>query len=269
MQFFPNMYARAYRTHLTLVSGNAKTGPIPVSTTERSTCPGACPFKANGCYADAGPLALHWSKVSAGERGFDWHYLCAAVAAFDVGTLWRHDQAGDLPGDGVLIDHAAMIDLVRANVGRRGFTYTHYSMEHEANRAAVRNSNACGFTVNVSANGMEDIDALRALDVGPVVTVLPIDYQRRMIKGAFVESLADYRERMTTLPLMTEAGARVVVCPATYRDDVTCASCQLCQRQRDSVVGFPAHGTSARKASDVASGARRVIAIARATNLPY
>jgi hypothetical protein len=35
----------------------------------------------------------------------------------------------------------------------------------------------------------------------------------------------------------------VVICPATQRDDVSCASCQLCQRQRTAIVGFPAHGS--------------------------
>ena len=35
--------------HLTLSSSNIKTGPIPVTTSGRSTCPDACPLKkANG-----------------------------------------------------------------------------------------------------------------------------------------------------------------------------------------------------------------------------
>jgi hypothetical protein len=44
----------------------------------------------------------------------------------------------------------------------------------------------------------------------------------------------------------TPAGRRVVVCPATQRDDVSCDTCQLCARQRDAIVGFPAHGTRKR-----------------------
>ncbi len=46
----------------TRVSSNAKTGPIPVTTTSEETCPVSCPLKRNGCYADAGPLALFWRK---------------------------------------------------------------------------------------------------------------------------------------------------------------------------------------------------------------
>jgi len=45
---------------------------------------------------------------------------------------------------------------------------------------------------------------------------------------------------------VTPKGRRVVVCPATQREDVSCATCQLCQRQRDVIVGFPAHGTKRR-----------------------
>jgi hypothetical protein len=55
-------------------------------------------------------------------------------------------------------------------------------------------------------------------------------------------------------PIATPAGRKVVVCPATYRDDVSCASCGLCARQRSAIVGFPAHGAAKRKADAVAKG---------------
>jgi hypothetical protein len=54
--------------HLTLKSRNVKTGPIPVSTSTRKTCPDSCPFKNNGCYAESGPLAIHWKAVTQGKR---------------------------------------------------------------------------------------------------------------------------------------------------------------------------------------------------------
>ena len=64
--------------------------------------------------------------------------------------------------------------------------------------------------------------------------------------------------------LTTPAGRPVFVCPAQLRDDVTCASCQLCQRQaRAGIVGFRAHGASYKKADAIARDAapRRVISI--------
>jgi len=223
--------------HVTAVSGNRKTGPIPVTTSSAATCPTACPFNnANegGCYATGGPLALHWRKVTSGERGTDNAAFCATVASMKDGQLWRHNQAGDLQGDGETIDAVALAALVTANSGKRGFTYTHYDCENnERNRLAVELANFAGFTVNLSANDLQHADRLAALEIGPVVVVL------------------DSAQRQN---LATPAGRTVVVCPATIRDDVTCESCQMCQRQRSAIIGFPAHGASKRKASNVAAG---------------
>lgn len=233
-----------YTVSLTLKSGNEKTGPIPVSTTSATTCPKACPFSGTnegGCYAAGGPLAMHWRKVTEGQRGTDWAGFVAQVAALPDGQLWRHNQAGDLPGDGVTIDAEAFGELIEANRGRRGFTYTHYSPDVVANRTAIWYANQNGFTVNLSANSLAHADDLAAHGIGPVVCVLPAD---------------------ATENTYTPAGRKVVVCPATQRDDVSCATCQLCQRPSGMVgrviVGFPAHGPSKRKADTVA---RRVIAI--------
>lgn len=211
-----------YRVHLSPVSSNAKTGPIPVSTTSRETCPTDCAMR-EGCYASSGPLALHWAAVSAGSRGTDWAGFCDAIADLPEGQLWRHNQAGDLPGNGHTVDPVALGELVRANIGKRGFTYTHY--RDAASLDWVRHANAWGFRVNLSANSLADADTLADTGAGPVVCVLPSDASENT---------------------RTPAGRRVVVCPATQRDDVSCATCQLCQRQRDTIVGFPAHGTRKR-----------------------
>ena len=210
------------QVHLTLKSANVKTGPIPVSTTERDSCPTDCAMRA-GCYAASGPLALHWAAVSAGTRGTSWGQFVASIAALPEGQLWRHNQAGDLPQTGGTIDAVKLGQLVAANQGRRGFTYTHH--RDRASLAWVKHANAWGFTVNLSANDLRDADALADTGAGPVVVVLP---------------------STQTENTETPAGRKVVVCPATQRDDVSCATCQLCQRQRSTIVGFPAHGTRKR-----------------------
>ena len=68
------------QVHITPKSANAKTGPIPVSTTERASCPPDCAMRAE-CYAASGPLALHWAAVSNGTRGTSWGQFCDTVAA--------------------------------------------------------------------------------------------------------------------------------------------------------------------------------------------
>lgn len=243
------------QTHLTLKSRNVKTGPIPVSTTDAASCPVSCPFNnGGGCYAASGPLALHWRKVSEGVAGDTFAAFCDSVAALPAGQLWRHNQAGDLAGAGDSIDAQALAALVAANEGKRGFTYTHKPMT-ASNAQAVADANARGFAVNVSANNLQHADELAALAVAPVVSVLPIEYERRNVKGQWLETLQEYRERLATLPQTTPEGRRVVVCPATFRDDVSCASCKLCAViKREAVVGFPAHGVQRKRASAIAAG---------------
>jgi hypothetical protein len=176
-----------------------------------------------GCYASTGPLALHWNAVSNGSRGTDWNAFCASIDALPDGQLWRHNQAGDLPGNGHTVDPVALGYLVRSNIGKRGFTYSHY--RDTDSLAWIKHSNAWGFTVNLSANDLSDADTLADTQAGPVVVVLPSTQNQNTV---------------------TPKGRRVVVCPATQREDVSCATCQLCQRQREVIVGFPAHGTKRR-----------------------
>ena len=209
-------------THLTRISANKKTGPIPVSTSSAETCPDSCPFKAKGCYALSGPLALHWRKVTQRTSGLIWEDFCNQIAALPRNQLWRHNQAGDLCGINEYIDAGALSKLTKANRGRKGYTYTH-KYGTESNREAIRSANENGFTVNLSANSLAQADTLAAYDCGPVVVALPSD----QTKNTF-----------------TPQGRKVVICPATLREDVTCASCGLCQKQRGAIVGFPAHGNA-------------------------
>ena len=220
--------------HMTLQSKNKKVGKMPVTTSTATTCPTSCPFKANGCYAYGYPLKGHWDKVTEGERGDDWPTFISKIKALPPMQKWRHNQAGDLPGDMEELDGDKCVDLARANEGKRGFTYTHYDVLDNFQNAIIVNAmNHLGFTVNVSANNLDHADKLCDMDIAPVVVVLPIEQ---------------------TTNTVTPKGRKVVVCPATFKDDVSCASCMLCEKwDRNVVVGFPAHGTSKKKASAIAA----------------
>lgn len=205
--------------HFTRIANNAKTGPIPVTTSSRSTCPPTCSFKDNGCYAENFPLSLHWSRVTAGERGVPWTDFVDEISRLPKAQLWRHNQAGDLPGAGGVIDSAALRQLVKANRGRRGFTYTHYQPKG-ANLRALRHANKNGFTVNLSADSLTDADRLAPLGL-PLVVVVPVGWQGKE----------------------TPAGRKVTLCPAQHMTHMNCAVCQLCQKaDRHAIVAFEAHG---------------------------
>lgn len=232
------MTSRVLFTH---VSMNQKTGPIPVSMSVKATCPDVCPLKHGGCYAKGGPINLHWTRLSEGKNeGITWAEFMQRIRALPRGQLWRHNQAGDLPGMNNSVDANQLAQLVAANHDRKGFTYTHkptlkgqaHASTVKANANAISHANKGGFTVNLSADTKAEADELYSQAIGPVVVLL----------GA--------NENANT---ETPMGRKIVVCPATQRDDVSCSTCGLCQRvDRTCIVGFPAHGVSTKKADAIA-----------------
>ncbi len=228
-------------------SSNAKTGPIPTTTTGRESCPKSCPLSGErGCYAEAGYYTrLNWDAVDAGKRGGSWADLCDSVRSLPNGQLWRHNVAGDLPHNRERIDSLLLSDLVAANFGKRGFTYTHHSMRLAHNRRAVQAANVLGFAINLSADSLADADKLSVLGIAPVVAIVPETYARKEKGGKFVESWGEYLLRVAKLPHETPQGRRFIVCPATNRDSKTCANCGICAEvKRSQIVAFPAHGAS-------------------------
>jgi len=216
-------------TYFTRQSRNSKTGPIPVSTSSAETCPD-CPFKDAGCYAESGPLDILWRKVTAGNAGLKWAEFLEQIETLPRRILWRHNQAGDLPGVGNAINRTALAQLVKSNGKRRGFTYTHKPATR-SNLAAIRAANKAGFTINLSANNLEHADSLSDTGAGPVVVVLPAD---------------------TLKPVKTPSGRTVAICPAVI-SPLTCFDCGLCAMpNRKAIIGFPAHGASKNKASAIA-----------------
>lgn len=225
--------------HLSPKSSNVKTGAIPVSTSSRQTCPPACPFnKAGaGCYADQSFLAIHWRKITNGERGetyFDFLKTLDSVLAKTTAPIWRHNQAGDLVGLGDDIDLPA--NLLMADISARhnvtGFTYTHKPLENHPraaeNLAAVKSLNAAGFVVNASANNLAHADRLAAFGV-PVCVTIPAE---------------------TPETFETPAGRKGIVCPAQTRENVDCLKCKLCSRSdRSVIIGFRFHGSRSKAAA--------------------
>lgn len=222
--------------HFIRQSGNSKTGPIPVTYSERETCPPSCPHYRADCYAEDFYTRMAWDKVPA--RGGTLAELCASIEALPAGQLWRMNVAGDLPGQGEDLDPVALGEIVRANIGRRGFTYTHKKSPDALHWVA--HANAWGFTVNLSADDAGDADALAETGAGPVCAIVPSDTPEKSY---------------------TPAGRTIIVCPAQTRDHVSCSTCGLCARaDRQVIIGFRAHGTRARVTD---AKARRVIPIAK------
>lgn len=205
-------------------SGNRKTGDIPVTLTTGNTCPSTCPWLGQGCYAENGFTAVHWGRLQRTGNGLSWGEFCRRVARFSEGQIWRHNEAGDLPGCDLEIDTHMLGRLIQANLGRRGFTYTHKPIRNAREEATVRRANEARFTINLSADSLEEADAQAERKLGPIVLVLPHNSPKRGI--------------------VTPKGRKVVWCPALERaGSITCKTCGLCAVPwRKSIVAFRTHG---------------------------
>ena len=216
---------------LTMVSSNAKTGPIPTSTTEESSCSPSCPMLNKGCYAKYGPQNIHWKKVSNNERGVVWSEFITLIRKIQRGQLWRHNVSGDLPHNSGDIDYIKLRQLIDANRGRRGFTYTHHALS-DHNRVCLENTNSMGFTVNVSTESVEYADKVMTEYKLPAVAVVNSDKTDRFYK--------------------TESGRKVITCPATIHENVNCSTCGLCQiADRQFIIAFPAHGVAKKTVNQI------------------
>jgi hypothetical protein len=225
---------------LVVSSKNIKTGPIPVSMTSAESCPKSCPFngKGNGCYSATGPIAWVWNKLTNGKIGVDFKTFLSGISSIPEGQIWRLNQSGDLPGKSNRINGRQLSQLTKANSGKKGFAYTHKpvtgnSFVARQNRKHIKTANKNGFTINLSANNLREVDRLIKLKIGPVVTVLPENSPKT---------------------IFTKDGNKVIVCPAQTSDkNVTCSSCQLCQKSNRSVtIGFRAHGVAKKKVNLIA-----------------
>lgn len=226
---------------MTLRTKNTKVGNIPVSMSSPATCPPSCKLREM-CYAMTGKLHLVWWKLGQGllTNGTYFSDFCKQIRELPESvTVWRHNQAGDLPGRHNHLNRSKCLQIAEANRAdgrnRGGYSYSHYPVfakegvsEHTAkhNRGVIAEMNKRGFTVNLSADHPAEADEMVKLDIGPVVTVLPSD-----AKG---------RQR-------TPAGHKVRVCPAVLSKKVSCATCKVCNVQDRAIIGFPAHGNGKKK----------------------
>lgn len=203
---------------LALRSQNPIIGPIPVTGSQPNTCPPSCGLYGAGCYAEQGILGIVWRRLARGDGGMPWGAFLEAIRRLPRGQLWRHNEMGDLRGEGEELDRNALWELVRAADGQRGFTYTHKRRDLKM----VRLANENGFTVNISTETPEQADEYSS-EGCPVTTVLPHDAS---VRGN-----------------MTPGRLPIVVCPAEYEAGKQCASCGMCQdRTRGFIIGFRAQG---------------------------
>lgn len=203
-------------------SSNSKTGPVAATYAPQQTCPQSCPFRGQGCYAESGPCGFQTARVNRASEGLS-RTECAKREASEIDAL-----PGNRPlrlhvvGDCANKTSARILARAARRYIRRQrqpvWTYTH------SWRAIARQD-------------WGDISVLASCET----TAEVMEAHRR---GYAVAIAGD-----AGVP----DGFKRVTCPATKRDDVTCASCGLCWRREwlyaaRVVVHFPLHGAGAKKA---------------------
>ena len=212
------------------ISSNKKLGGLPATTTSKDSCPTTCSYNpasgGGGCYAAQGPMEWQWRKLDDpnNDKALNIHQLAERLSRLRKHTLFRLNQAGDLPGNGLEINATETQQLVDACGHADGFGFTHYRPDVGNNAALILAANQSGLTINMSAENLTQVDEFMSLGIGPVVVALPSD-QRKAMK--------------------TPAGNHIAICPTYLDDRMTCASCGICQKvDRRSVIAFPAHGAT-------------------------
>ena len=214
------------KTAFTRKSGNKKVGKIATVKVEKKSCPPSCGLY-NVCYGKTGPISWHWDDVENLPES-SWDSTMHQIAALPINAKWRYGEVGDLPGDGEKIDRKKLRQLVKANEGKRNITYTHKHRYAHQRKTLKWLYDKMKFTFNLSADNLDHADKLADLEIAPVTVTLPWTF-----KG-----------HKTT----TKKGRVVKVCPAQLVEDMNCEKCMICaKRDRDTIVGFVAHGARKRR----------------------
>lgn len=209
----------------TRFSKNRKTGPIPVTTSTKNTCPRGCIHQDSGCYAENSHTGARWSKLDV--TGVDIDALAKSIRKLPARQLWRYGVAGDLPGVDNDIDESELNKIISANRHKKGFSYTHKA-QTEKNISIIRESNKKGFTINLSCDSIEQLD--ENLDI-PKVIVIDHDFKEKSFDAS---------------------GHKIVICPAVIHDEIDCSVCAICANSKRSfVVAFPAHGQRKKKVKNI------------------
>lgn len=213
-------------------SRNDKVGPLFCVSADPTTCPPGCPLRGDrGCYGQNYRARRAWQLLADGTRGETFERTLERIEVIPDGETYRYGDVGDLPGRGNRISARMLHQLARASQRKDVISYTHKpvlgsSQVARKNRELVRWANDHGFTVNLSALGVGQADALHQLDIAPVFVALRSDQP---------------------IPKRTPAGVPIVWCPS-QKGTAQCATCckgrpWCAQADRTPIIAIRSHGS--------------------------
>ena len=221
---------KTYMFSFTKKTANAKLGRgMSATYSSSNTCPKACPFLKNGCYASEGFYTrLHWQKIDSGERGITFNELIKKIKALKENSTLRLNVAGDLPGNNNKISPTYLNKYIEATRHIKAYTYTHYPIHIHNNLKLLKQANNSNLVINVSTEC--ENDAIKSVENNlPTVLVVKSTETRNSYK------LKDAKGNIK---------GTVIICPQQTKG-VSCSDCMACyNRPKNIVIGFKAHNAT-------------------------
>lgn len=238
------------------------TGPYCASTyaSIEHTCPNTCPYKGNGCFAQAGAQHLTMGRLSARAKAWDWSAL---EISFAEGELIDRFHPGGAPQDGARGGRdvrlhvggdvscrlgAIALAVAASRYRRRGggavWTYTH--RWREIRRTAW--GNAISVLASVETEADLELAAERGYAAAVTVPAFPAG-GRPFTMGALRSPIGRNVHKSTKS--FTSRPFTVIPCPAETKGK-TCVECRLCLDhdllRRRQAIGFALHGAQVERA---------------------
>jgi hypothetical protein len=215
-------------------SRNSKTGNAAATYASQVTCPSSCPFKGNGCYAEAGPVAFTTRRLN--QTATAHGYTAEEVTAQEAELIRDHASrralplrlhvVGDTPSIGAAQKLADASLYYRRVSGSPVWTYTHNWLDIPREAFGT-------ISVLASCESLEQAHEAHRAGYAPAIVV-----------DQHPEDGRAYRA----------GDLKVIPCPQQTRPDITCTDCKLCLdadrlHRNGAVIAFAVHGSGKAKAS--------------------
>lgn len=194
-------------------SENSKVGSVSATYVAQSTCPGDCPLRDAGCYAEKGPMSIHTGRLNRTRSRA--RTLASREAKGIDGLSGTRDLRVHVVGDCPTAESAGLVGAAMARYearsGKRAWTYTH--AWKTVSRAAWGN----WARVLASCDSLSDV--VRARRAG---------YATALVAGKGTDLFS--RLKRAGRAMRTRYGT-LVPCPNQVSPKrPTCVDCGLCMR---------------------------------------
>jgi hypothetical protein len=216
---------------ISLKSGNHKTGPIPTISRPQTSCPNTCPLINAGCYGEnAGAMGRPSIFKMVGKAVQKISVRDIALRAPKAAPAIRFNVVGDYFNEDGTPDTEYIADT---NFVAKARKWVAISYTHGWKRLVP---SMFDYVVRASCQSREELQDAHA-------------------RGWWTVVVDPGPEHPDTLIGQTIDGRKVVQCPATNHENISCADCRLCGREA-AIVAFPVHGARKNRALNVVQDLR-------------